>query len=93
MDEIIEKVADLIADKVANRLSGEFRQDKDGLDEPKQGMELYTAKQVCDMLHMSKSKLYRHQKEGYIKPTQYVGRTPLYSKQMIDEYLKIFSYE
>lgn len=93
MDEIIEKVADLIADKVANRLSGEFRQDKDGLDEPKQGMELYTAKQVCDMLHMSKSKLYRHQKEGYIKPTQYVGRTPLYSKEEIDNYLSFFKYE
>lgn len=93
MDEILEQITDLIADKVADRLSGKFGQDKDSLDEQKQGVELYTAKQVCDMLHMSKSKLYRHQKEGYIKPTQYVGRTPLYSKQAIDEYLKIFSYE
>lgn len=93
MDEILEQITDLIADKVADRLSGKFGQDKDGLDEQKRGVELYTAKQVCDMLHMSKSKLYRHQKEGYIKPTQYVGRTPLYSKQAIDKYLKIFSYE
>lgn len=93
MEEIFEKVADLIADKVADRLSGKFGQDKDSLDEQKQGVELYTAKQVCDMLHMSKSKLYRHQKDGYIKPTQYVGRTPLYSKETIEDYLSIFRYE
>lgn len=93
MEEIFEKVADLIADKVADRLSGKFGQDKDSLDEQKQGVELYTSKQVCDMLHMSKSKLYRHQKDGYIKPTQYVGRTPLYSKETITEYLTIFNYE
>lgn len=93
MNEFIEHVADLIAGKVADRLSGEFGQGKESLEEQKQGVELYTVKQVCEMLHMSKSKLYRHQKDGYIKPTQYVGRTPLYSKQTIDEYLKIFSYE
>lgn len=93
MNEFIEHVADLIAGKVADRLSGEFGQGKESLEEQKQGVELYTVKQVCEMLHMSKSKLYRHQKDGYIKPTQYVGRTPLYSKQAIEDYLSIFRYE
>lgn len=93
MNEFIEHVADLIAGKVADRLSGKFGQDTDSLDEQKQGVELYTVKQVCEMLHMSKSKLYRHQKDGYIKPTQYVGRTPLYGKQAIEDYLSIFRYE
>lgn len=93
MNEFIEHVADLIAGKVADRLSGEFGQGKESLEEQKQGVELYTVKQVCEMLHMSKSKLYRHQKDGYIKPTQYVGRTPLYSKQAIEDYLNIFRYE
>ena len=93
MNEFIEHVADLIAGKVADRLSGEFGQGKESLEEQKQRVELYTVKQVCEMLHMSKSKLYRHQKDGDIKPTQYVGRTPLYSKQAIEDYLSIFRYE
>lgn len=92
MNEIVEKVADMLADKIIERMSGKFGQLQDKVDEQEGKRVLYTTKQVCEMLHISKSKLYRHQKMGYISPSEYVGRTPLYDQQVIDYYLNKFRY-
>lgn len=90
MNEIVEKVTDMLADKIIERMSGKFGQLQEKVDEQEERRVLYTAKQVCEMLHISKSKLYRHQKMGYISPSEYVGRTPLYDQQVIEEYLNKF---
>jgi hypothetical protein len=42
------------------------------------------------MLHISKSKLYRHKKEGRLGPVSYTGRNPLFSQASIDNYLNSF---
>lgn len=92
MNEIVEKVTDMLADKIIERMSGKFGQLQEKVDEQEERRVLYTAKQVCEMLHISKSKLYRHQKMGYISPSEYVGRTPLYDQQVINDYLNKFRY-
>lgn len=93
MEEKITTVLDLLADKIVERMSGKFGQLQSKVDEQGGKRVLYTVKQVCKMLHISKSKLYRHQKMGYIGPSEYVGRTPLYDQQVIDEYLNKFRYD
>ena len=92
MEEQIIKVMDLLADKIVERMSGKFGQLPSRVDEQGGKRVLYTAKQICEMLHISKSKLYRHQKKGYISPSEYVGRTPLYDQQVIDDYLEHFRF-
>ena len=92
MEEKITKMLDMLADKIVERMSGKFGQIQDKVDERGGERVLYTIKQVCEMLHISKSKLYRYQKMGYISPSEYVGRTPLYDQQVIDDYLNKFRY-
>lgn len=92
MEEQVLNVLDILADKIVERMSGMFGQLQGKVDEQDGKRVLYTAKQVCEMLHISKSKLYRHQKMGYIGPSEYVGRTPLYDQQIIDDYLNKFRF-
>lgn len=91
METILNELVETIADKVANQILNRFRQ-PECTQEQSSNMKLYTIKQLCEMLHMSKSKLYRHQKLGLIVPAKYVGRTPLYDQQSIDDYLTNFTY-
>ena len=83
MEEQIIKVMDLLADKIVERMSGKFGQLQSKVDEQGGERVLYTIKQVCEMLHISKSK---------ISPSEYVGRTPLYDQQVIDDYLEHFRF-
>ena len=64
MEEQFIKVMDLLADKIVERMSGKFGQLQSKVDEQGGERVLYTIKQVCEMLHISKSKLYRHQKRA-----------------------------
>ena len=89
-EEKIKKVSDLVADKVAGQVSEMLKSVLKGRNETDEDLKLYTVKNICVMLHISRSKLYRHQKMGLISPTQYVGRTPLYSRQTIEKYLDSF---
>lgn len=92
MEEQVLNVLEILADKIVERMSGKFGQLQEKVDGQGGKRVLYTTKQVCDMLHISKSKLYRHQKMGYISPSEYVGRTPLYDQQVIDDYLEHFRF-
>ena len=53
--------------------------------------ELLTIKEVCKRFHISKTTLWRHRKQGYISPSKYVGRKPLFTQSDIEEYLKAFN--
>lgn len=88
----LEYFMNLLADKIVERVSEKFSKPEVKADERDGERVLYTVKQVCEMLHISKSKLYRYQKMGYISPSEYVGRTPLYSQQAIDDFLNKFRY-
>lgn len=47
---------------------------------------LYSIKQVCEILSVDKSTLWRWQQSGYLVPTK-VGDLPRYRKSQIDELL------
>lgn len=93
METKIIDVLNTIADMIANRITEQVKQTSDSGKQMDSGMKLYTAKQVCEMLHISKSKLYRHKKEGRLVPTKYTGRNPLFSQESIDTYLNSFMYQ
>ena len=83
--DILDDLADAIALRVEKRIKESFGEEKQAF------LNSYlTVEGVCDKLHISKSKFYRHQKLGYVKPTKYVGRTPLFDENTIQEYLNVF---
>ena len=82
----------LMADRVANRVTEQMKHMFDSNKQESSSMKLYTVNQVCDMLHISKSKLYRHKKEGRLVPVSYTGRNPLFSQASIDNNLNSFVY-
>lgn len=47
---------------------------------------LYSIKQVCEILSVDKSTLWRWQQSGYLVPTK-IGDLPRYRKSQIDELL------
>ncbi len=79
-NKVLEDFAELIAEKVAEKM---------GVTAPATE-QYFTMKQVCSMLSISASKLYKHKAEGLIVPAHYVGRKPLFDQQSIDDYLKAF---
>lgn len=79
MEQIIFQIAEIIS----NNLKG-------ALPAPSEPQEYYTIEDVCTRLHISKSTLHRHRKSGYIRPTAYVGRKPLFDEKAIAQYLKAF---
>lgn len=92
MEEKIIDVLNMMADMIANRITEQVKQTSNSGKKTDSGVKLYTTKQVCEMLHISKSKLYRHKKEGRLVPAKYTGRNPLFSQESIDTYLNSFIY-
>jgi len=80
MNDLLENFAEMIAEKVAQKMGATASATT----------EYYTLKQVCSMLSISASKLYKHKAEGLIVPAKYCGRKPLFDQQSIDDYLKAF---
>ena len=78
--KVLEEFAELIAQKVAEKIGGTTPATE----------QYFTMKQVCSMLSISASKLYKHKAEGLIVPAKYCGRKPLFDQQSIDDYLKAF---
>lgn len=92
MNEQLSSFLDVMANMIANRIVEQIQCKTDSSKQSEASMKLYTVKQVCDMLHISKSKLYRHKKEGRLVPVSYTGRNPLFSQESIDNYLNSFVY-
>lgn len=92
MNELVKKIVETIADQIVNQVLERVEQSSQSINVNNVGTKLYTTKQLCEMLHISKAKLYRHREQGYLRPTKYVGRTPLYDQTAIDAYLNNFSY-
>lgn len=81
IQQFAKEVAELVKEEV-NNLS-----DASAMHEE----EWYSTEDICKMLKITKSTLYRHRNLGYIKPAAYVGRKPLYNKASIEEYLRNFT--
>ena len=82
MNEILQKLANLVADKI--RITG-----NDQLSS-KETFELkyFTVSEVCELLHISRSTLYRHRKLGLIVPSAFAGRRVLFTRSDIDSYAR-----
>jgi excisionase family DNA binding protein len=48
---------------------------------------LYTNEEVCKILKISKSTLKRLRDRGHLVPSCYVGRSPRYSKEELEDYI------
>lgn len=84
-NDFINVFAEIVAVKIKSSLKSEESVSKDN------GKKFFTVSDICEKFQISKATFYRHQRFGFIKPTNYVGRKPLYDQQAIDEYLKKFS--
>ena len=81
MENLIEQVADIVAERIAEKLAAKCQT---------QPAKLMSVKDVCEQLHLSHSTFYRHKNAGWIKPTCYVGRKPLFDEEAIEQYLSTF---
>lgn len=60
MNELVKKIVETIADQIVNRVLERVEQSSQSINVNNVGTKLYTTKQLCEMLHISKAKLYRH---------------------------------
>ena len=86
--EAIQLMATLIAEKLREVLTDSQQRENTPVREV-----WLTTEQVCEQLHITKSTLYRHRRDGYIVPDKYIGRKPLFSRKTIDNYLNNFEQE
>ena len=85
-DVLIGTLADAIAAKVKELIDS-----SEPTKEAYVENEYMTVKDVCDRYHISKATLYRHRNAGFLKPSLYVGRKPLFTKDDIERYLNNFN--
>ena len=46
-----------------------------------------THMEVCELLDVSRRTLFRWRQVGYLPPPGYVGRRPVYRREVVDEWL------
>lgn len=92
MEKEISRMLDWLADEFTIRVNEKLRPViSQEMEKQERSEKFMTTNQVCSLLCISKSTLYRHRNEGYITPAKYVGRKPLYDQSSIDNYLDAFS--
>lgn len=85
----IDMFADVIANKVVEKLNLAFSESL--ACRSRHEKEYLNVQDVCRQLHISKATFYRHRDLGFLKPSLYVGRKPLFTKKDIEDYLKVFN--
>lgn len=81
--------ADVVANKVVEKLNLAYSESLAG--KSRHEKEYLNTLEVCKQLRISKATLYRHRDVGYLTPSLYVGRKPLFTKKDIEDYLKVFN--
>ena len=85
-DALIDTFADAIAARVKELIDS-----SEPTKEAHEEIEYMTVKDVCKRYRISKATLYRHRDAGFLKPSLYVGRKPLFTKDDIERYLSNFN--
>lgn len=75
MNELVKKIVETIADQIVNRVLERVEQSSQSINVNNVGTKLYTTKQLCEMLHISKAKLYRHREQARLFKTYKICRT------------------
>lgn len=88
MNEFLDDFARILAEKVQNSLieGGYVAHSK--MNEP--SAKLYSIAEVCERLSVSKPTFFRHRKKGLITPSAYVGNSPRFTDEDINNYLTQF---
>ena len=87
MEDLLEQLSDLIAQKVVEKMestSKAFEQ------VPENHQEDLTIDELVEKLRISKPTVFRHRKSGLLTPSYYVGRSPRFTPEDIERYLKNF---
>lgn len=85
----LDMFADVVANKVVEKLNLAYFESLAG--KSRHENEYLNVQDVCRQLRISKATLYRHRDVGYLTPSLYVGRKPLFTKKDIEDYLKVFN--
>ena len=84
MNDLVNQLVSAIADRICERVAEVSN---------KENEKLYSVKEVCEMVKVSHSTFYRHKNAGWIVPTCYVGRKPLFNQESIKHYLEVFNQQ
>ncbi len=87
----IDMFADVVANKVVEKLNLAYSESLAG--KSRNENEYLNAQDICKQFHISKTTLYRHRDAGYLTPSLYVGRKPLFTKKDNEDYLKFFYHD
>lgn len=88
---IVEDLAEMIAARVVELLREKGSPSQHSIEPCQNELPtLYTIEEVCEILKISKPTLDRHRKDGYIKASHYVGRSPRFTTEDVHSYLKCF---
>ena len=85
----VDKFAEVVANKVIEKLN--LAHYVTFADQRSQENEYLTVQDVCRQFRISKATFYRHRDLGFITPSMYVGRKPLFTRRAIEDYLKAFN--
>lgn len=90
MDEVINKIVETVSEGILQKIKENLDCIK-SLKNEKEESEVFSRDEVCKRLKISKPTLLRHIKQGYLKPSFYVGRSPRFKQSTIEEYIGMFN--
>ena len=95
IETLLEDFAQLVAEKVVAMIKeGDDNNVKSNApaEQPRESSETsYTIEEVCQKLKISKATLSRHRNLGYLTTSFYVGRSPRFTEEDIQKYLRSFN--
>ncbi len=89
-DGILDALAEAVANKIEERLIDKSAS-RNASCSPEPAIQYLTVKDICTRYHISKATIYRHREAGFLTPSLYVGRKPLFTSEDIARYLEHFN--
>lgn len=90
MEELINQIVETVSEGILQKINENLDCIK-SLKSEKEESEVFSRDDVCKRLKISKPTLSRHIKQGYLKPSFYVGRSPRFTQSTIEEYISKFN--
>lgn len=90
MDELINQIVETVSEGILQKIKENLDYIKSSKNE-KEENEVFSRDEVCKRLKISKPTLSRHIKQGYLKPSFYVGRSPRFTQSTIEKYIGMFN--
>ncbi len=94
MEDFIEQFAEIVAEKIAAHLkedAGTTSTSVTNAAQQQESQDSYTIEELCTRLKISKPTLARHRRQGFLHTSYYVGRSPRFTEEDIQNYLLKFN--